>query len=63
MNDEISVVTRYKDTVFCILFHNKRRLLELYNALNNTSYTDPDALEIVTLENATAGFDVCVCPI
>ena len=52
MNDEIYVVTRYKDTVFCMLFHNKRRLLELYNALNNTCYTDPDALEIVTLENA-----------
>lgn len=52
MNDEIYVVTRYKDTVFCMLFHNKRRLLELYNALNDTCYTDPEALEIVTLENA-----------
>ena len=52
MNDAMNVTPRYKDTVFCMLFHNKRRLLELYNALNNTAYTDPEALEIVTLENA-----------
>ena len=43
---------KYKDTVFRRLYSDKRRLLELYNAINETVYSDPEALEIVTLENA-----------
>ena len=43
---------KYKDTVFRKLFSDKGRLLELYNAINGTSHADPEALEIVTLENA-----------
>ena len=43
----------YKDTVFRFLFNNKAYLLELYNALNSTSYTNPDDLEINTLEGHT----------
>lgn len=43
---------KYRDTVFRMLFNNKSNLLELYNAVNHTDYDDPDALEIVTLENA-----------
>lgn len=43
---------KYKDTVFRSYFSNKGRLLELYNAINCTHYSDPEALEIVTLENA-----------
>ena len=35
----------YKDTVFKLLFNNKLYLLELYNAINGTSYTNPDDLE------------------
>ena len=35
-----------------MLFQEKKRLLELYNALNGTHYTDPDLLEVNTLENA-----------
>lgn len=42
----------YKDSLFCKTFHKKRDLLELYNALNGTSYTDTDDLEINTLDNA-----------
>ena len=42
----------YKDTVFRMLFKEKARLLELYNAVNDTDYDDPETLEIVTLENA-----------
>ncbi|MDE6739548.1 MAG: hypothetical protein K2K07_10680 [Lachnospiraceae bacterium] len=42
----------YKDTVFRMLFREKENLLSLYNALNQTSYTDVDSLEITTLENA-----------
>lgn len=50
--NELSVNVKYKDTVFRLLFKEKKRLLELYNAVNDTMYTDLDALEIVTLENA-----------
>ena len=43
---------KYKDTVFRMLFSDKKHLLALYNAVAGKSYTDPDALQIVTLENA-----------
>lgn len=42
----------YKDTVFRMLFREKENLLSLYNALNRTSYTDVNSLELTTLENA-----------
>lgn len=42
----------YKATVFAMLFEDKKRLLELYNAISGKHYTDPDMLEINTLENA-----------
>lgn len=42
----------YKDTVFRMLFQDRRRLLALYNAVSGREYTDPGKLEIVTLENA-----------
>ena len=42
----------YKDRVFRLLFKDKKRLLELYNALNNTAYTEVDDLTVNTLENA-----------
>ena len=35
-----------------MLYRDKKELLELYNAVNSTNYTDPEALEINTLENA-----------
>ena len=35
-----------------MLFKEKENLLSLYNALNQTAYTDADGLEITTLENA-----------
>lgn len=41
----------YKDALFRRCFADKRDLLDLYNALNDTSYTDIDALEITTLED------------
>ena len=43
---------KYKDTVLRMLFTDRKNLLSLYNAVNGSSYEDPDALEIVTLENA-----------
>ena len=43
---------KFKDTVFRMLFSDKEALLSLYNAVNNSHYTDSGALEIATLENA-----------
>lgn len=43
---------KYKDTVFRMLFSDRKNLLSLYNAINGSRYTDPKELEIVTLENA-----------
>lgn len=47
-----SVTRNYRDSVFRMLFKDKRRLLNLYNALCRTNYTDPEELVINTLENA-----------
>ena len=41
---------KFKDTVFRMLFSDKEALLSLYNAVNNSHYTDSGALEIVTLK-------------
>ena len=35
-----------------MLFEDKKNLLELYNAISGKHYTDPELLEINTLENA-----------
>ena len=43
---------KYKDTVFRILFSDKEHLLSLYNAVSGKTCTDPEQLQIVTLENA-----------
>ena len=48
----VSANRKYKDTVFGMLFSDKKNLLSLYNAVNSRDYTNPDDLEIVTLENA-----------
>lgn len=41
-----------KDIVFRLVFgNNKKALLQLYNVLHGTTYTDPDELQIVTLDN------------
>ncbi|MBQ8413250.1 MAG: hypothetical protein IJX12_06570, partial [Lachnospiraceae bacterium] len=42
----------YKDTVFRMLFSAPEHLLQLYNAVNDTKYDNPDDLTITTLENA-----------
>lgn len=42
----------YKDTVFCMLFREKKRLLGLYNAVSGRNYGNPEKLNIVTLESA-----------
>ena len=43
---------KYKDTIFRMLFSEPEHLLSLYNAVTGKDYWDPEALDIVTLENA-----------
>ena len=43
---------KYKDTIFRMIFSEPEHLLSLYNAVAGKEYQDPEALDIVTLENA-----------
>lgn len=43
---------KYKDTLFRIIFHDKKNLLSLYNALNGTHYTNEEDIIVTTLEGA-----------
>ena len=42
----------YKSSVFIMLFEEKEKLLELYNAVSGKHYENPEDLVINTLENA-----------
>ena len=45
--------TKHKDRLFCFLFgreENKRWTLSLYNAVNHSFHTDPDSIQITTME-------------
>ena len=42
----------YKSRLFELRFRDKKELLQLYNAMNETNYDDPELLKINTLENA-----------
>ncbi len=46
--DNISI--KFKDNVFCMLYRDKKNLLDLYNALNDTSYSDVNNLAVTTLQ-------------
>ena len=48
----VTVNRTFKSTVFIMIFEDKNNLLELYNAMTGKHYTDPELLEINTLENA-----------
>ncbi len=43
--------TKYKDRLFRLIFKEKKELLELYNAVNGSNYTDPEELEITTMDD------------
>ena len=47
-----AVVRNYKDTVFRMVFREKKELLSLFNAVNGTDYKEPGDLQVNTLENA-----------
>ncbi len=53
MNTQLShPIRNYRDTIFRMLFREKRELLSLFNAIHGTAYQEPEELEITTLENA-----------
>ncbi|MCM1025989.1 MAG: transposase [Roseburia sp.] len=47
-----NMARNHKDNVFCLLYRERKNLLSLYNAVNNTSYEKEEELEVVTLEEA-----------
>lgn len=49
---KVHVNREHKDTVFRMLFGNRKNLLELYNGLNGTEYQKEEELIVYTLENA-----------
>lgn len=51
MQMNASVNVKHKDRLFRFIFKDKESLLTLYNAVNESDYTDVDALEIYTMEN------------
>ena len=54
-------IRAYKDRLFRMIFKDKAEFLTLYNALNGTSYADPEALKITTLEYAVQqAVDTCI---
>ena len=48
----------YKSDVFSMLLQDKRRALEVYNAINGTAYDDPEQVELTTLENRSFSLTV-----
>ena len=48
-----NVAVKFKDNVFCMLYRDKRNLLDLYNALNNSHHTNVDELEVTTLNGGS----------
>ena len=48
----LTPLREYKARLFVMLFNDRERLLELYNAVSGRDYRDPGSLTINTLENA-----------
>ncbi len=51
-SSDININREYKSSVFKAYFSIKENCLALYNALNDTDYTEKDDLRIETLENS-----------
>ena len=49
---KLKTTKQYKDRMFRMVFSDKEKLLELYNAVSGKHYEDPELLTINTLENA-----------
>lgn len=50
--EKVNVCRSYKDNLFRMVFREKEELISLYNAVNETDYSNPDDLTVNTLENA-----------
>ena len=50
-NENVTVNREHKDRLFKIIFQEKEDLLSLYNAINGTSYDNPEDLTITTMED------------
>ena len=48
-----NVAVKYKDNVFCMLYREKENLLDLYNALRGSDYTNVDDLQVTTLNGGS----------
>lgn len=51
IGQNITVNRQYKDRLFKLIFKEKEDLLQLYNAVNNTNYDNPEDIEVNTLED------------
>lgn len=49
---QVKPARQYKDRVFRMIYRDKESFLELYNALNGTSYSNSEDLIVTTLESA-----------
>lgn len=47
----LNIRKKYKDALFRRCFADKKDLLELYNALNGTTYDNTDELQITMLDD------------
>lgn len=48
----------YKSDVFSMLLQNKKRAMEIYNAINGTDYDDPELVEMTTLDDKSFSLTV-----
>ena len=48
----IAANRKYKDSLFRLVFREKKELLSLYNAVNASYYDNPEELEVTTLDDA-----------
>ena len=54
--DVLNANRMYKSRIFAMLFSDRNELLKLYNAINGTSYDDPDLLQVIRWRT------LCTCP-
>ena len=52
---EIITTRNYKDSVFVKLFNEKEKIIELYNAIEETAYDEETEVDIQTIENILYG--------
>ena len=46
---KVFVKRKYKDSLFRFVFREPQEILQLYNAINHTDYTNPDDLVKATI--------------